>query len=60
MVRVKALSVTTQRLIQTAHDNGVVTDSYKASQSRFIELPGKKKMTLLLPSGEATPAGEFY
>jgi hypothetical protein len=57
---VRTISATTQRLIQAAHNNGYASESYKASQSRYIELPGNKKMTLLLPSGEATPAGKFY
>ncbi len=56
----RTVSAATQRLIQAAHDGGRASESYKASQSRYIELPGNKKMTLLLPSGEATPAGAFY
>ncbi len=56
----RTISAATKALIQAAHDGGQASESYKASQSRYIELPGNKKLTLLLPSGEATPAGAFY
>ena len=57
---VRVLSATSQRAIQAVHDNGGASEAYKGTQSRYLELAGKKKMTLLLASGEATPAGKYY
>ncbi len=56
-VRVKTLGAATQQLIADSHNDGNASQPYKASQSRYIQLPGNKMM-LILPSGEATLAGK--